>query len=542
MRRLEETMMRSTGSHNQTDQVQVSQFLDTHQDQFRADGTQNLDSQRPQLPISTPSYRGEISPHSEVVMELDSDPGAIPGFRIDATPRNQSSRSKEEDIVSKGIVSLKNAERYFHNYQDRLDHFPYRILGNHSTSSFNDIREASPILVAATCTVGALHLASEEFERCHREFVSISAIQTFTRRCTIDDIRALCIGAFWLSDLSWTLASAAVRMATELQLHKSIFKAMQGDRTHYFRARLYFLVYACDHHFSIPFGRPPLTRECEAIRKAREFLRCEHATSDDARLISQVLRWSVCSNVYDSFDADHGTAIPDSKISMFNRFMAALDGLREEWTDTFSPSDHVGNYPRKGVRLQYHFAKLYLCSHVFRGGKSDIIDTRSAEAAIDIDEIAQSALAAALAIIRNVVSDPEIHSFLNGLPIYFDAMIAFAVVFLVKVMTNEYPISVRPNIDEVRKLLDSLLATLDKVCSKMHHQHLLVSITKGIDGMIHRAWPTALGSSPVPGELQANLTNSATNSATVNSSATWTLNGYSDLYFMEEYDFLLNLD
>ena len=117
-----------------------------------------------------------------------------------------------------------------------------------------------------------------------------------SKKNTIDKVRALCIGAFWLSDLSWSLAGLAVRIASELKLHRSFSKSIEADRDHYYLARLYYSVYACDHHFSIQYGRPPMTRECEALRNARNFLECKHATKDDARLVNQALRWSACYN------------------------------------------------------------------------------------------------------------------------------------------------------------------------------------------------------------------------------------------------------
>jgi len=96
---------------------------------------------------------------------------------------------------------------------------------------------------AAVCSVGALHLGAPDFEKCYQEFVTIAAAQSFSRRNTVEEVRGLCIGAFWLSGLEWQCIGAAVRIATDIQLHRSIFKALEGDRTHYLRTRLYYLVY-----------------------------------------------------------------------------------------------------------------------------------------------------------------------------------------------------------------------------------------------------------------------------------------------------------
>jgi hypothetical protein len=491
----------------------------------------------------------------DIVMDLDSGPGAIPGFYISDTPSTESG-DQHADFISRRSISVERAQEYFDKYKDRLDHFPYRILGDHGLVTLESVRATSPLLAAAVCTVGALHSASPDYDVCYREFVSLSAHQAFSppRANTEDDVRALCIGAFWLSDLSWTLVSAAVRIATQLQLHKSLAKALQqsnnnnrssdsDSRHHYLRARLYLLVYACDHQFSVAFGRPPMTRTCALVRNARHLLvaSAQHATEDDARLVSQVLRWSVCADAFDAFgpadDDDSNAPLADADVPALRRFGAALDGLRAEWADRFQPSAHVGNYPRKGVGLQYHFAKLYLCSHAFRGaGSAAAAAARSQDVALELDEIANSAFLAALSILRAVVLDPEIQSYLNGLPIYFATMIAFAVVFLFKVSTR-YPTSVQMNVIEVRWIIRKLVATLKKITSPMHPRHLLVSITKGIDSLVQ---DDGEGGSIIA--ASGTQDQAVINSALPDESLNWAADELVDPYFLGEYDFLSGHD
>ena len=482
-----------------------------------------------------PDATHEQTSQWKIVIDLESSPGALPGNYLFRTGSTQPKSA--EDFISRGIIDIENARIYFDEYQNRLDHFVYRILGDHSTATLEYIRKASPLLTAASCAVGALHLASRDFDPCYKEFFALSTVQSFSKRNTVNDVRALCIGAFWLSDLSWQLVGIAVRVATELQLHKSFTKALQGDREHYLRTRLYLLVYACDHHFSVVYGRPPMTRECEIVKNARKFLDCVHATEDDARLVSQVLRWSTCSNIYNSFGADVDRPLSDSEIPQIRRFSIALESLRAEWADRFGSNIHVGNYPCKGVGLQYHFAKLYLCSHALRGVKSAQARIRSPSVAWELDEIANSAVLSAVSILRAVTSDTEIQSFLNGLPTYFDIMIAFAVVFLLKVSTH-FSASVQLDVKEFRRLTSTLLVVLKEVTATMHSHHLLVSITRGIDSLLQRYEegvypPPALPMVSLPHELQQDLHDSHTLNGDLNLP-----NEVFDQFFMTEYDFL----
>ncbi|KAI9034900.1 fungal specific transcription factor domain-containing protein [Aspergillus affinis] len=475
-----------------------------------------------------------------IVVDLDSSPGALPGQYLHQIGDTQGKPT--EDIISRGVISAANALKYFIEYQSRLDHFVYRILGNHSTSTMEIVRESSPVLMTAVCAVGALHVASPDFEPLYKEFVAASAGMSCTRKNTIDEVRALCIGAFWLSDLSWSLAGLAVRIATEMQLHRSFPKSIKGDRAHYFRARLYYSVYACDHHFSIPYGRPPMTRECEAVRNARSFLECKDATEDDARLVSQVLRWSACSNIYDTFGADVDRPLVENDIPHVRCLGITLDTLRAEWMDRFTRNAHVGNYPRKGVEIQYHFAKLYLGSHALRGVRSDQSRFNSEGISLELEEIANSAVLSAISILRAVVLDNEIESFLNGLPTYFHIMLAFAVVFLLKVSTS-FSGFVQLDTQETHRLMISLLTILKRVSATMHPQHLLVSITKGIEEVLNHR--TVVFNELRDSTTVLNVPESWDPLSTTDAPSrdlNLVSDGIFDQYFLNEYDFLLDPD
>lgn len=426
-----------------------------------------------------------------IVMDPSLGPGAAPGSYITRVSAPQNATANSSDLISKGIITLENAKLYFSKYQERLDHFVYRILGDHSTVTFESTRKASPLLIAAVCTVGALHFAAkpEDFDLCRAEFIALSEKQSFTTTPSIENVRALCIGAFWLTDLSWPLSTNAVRMATDMQLHRSFSRAMSGDKTHYIRTRLYYHVYACDHHASIAFGRPPMTRQCETVREVRRFMKCGNATEDDSRLVSQVCRWSLLTSIFDTFGVDIDRSISDTEIAQVRKFGSTLDTLRAEWADRFVPNSHVGNYPRKGVMLQYHFTKLYLCSHAFRGTSFGDFSSKSPEMAMELDEIANSAVFSALSILRAVVDDAEIQSFLNGLPAYFDVMITFAVLFLLKVSSRPSHY-IQLDLTKIKSLLDKTAATLNIVTSTLHPRHLLASISKGIQTLVSHFDPS----------------------------------------------------
>ncbi|KIX03321.1 uncharacterized protein Z518_06873 [Rhinocladiella mackenziei CBS 650.93] len=478
----------------------------------------------------SPPPQNEQGPGWEVVMDLNRGPGIVPASCVsevsDSSPATTRQNLAEDfDLVDRGIVTIQDAETFFSLYYRRLDHFLYRILAEHD--SLSSVRKSSPLLTAAICAVGALHTPSNKYQACYQHFVDLASSKMFSKRNTHDDVRALCIGAFWLSDISWTLVAA--RLAGELNLHRCIPKAPHTKKACYLRTRLYYHVYVCDHHFSIAYGRPPLTRDFSAITPLSEFLKSEFATEDDARLVSQVEIWSISNRVFDQFSLDPEAHLSDQLLPQLRRLGIALDTWRADWNERFHVNECVGNYPRKGVGLHYHFAKLFLCSHVFR--RAPPAEGEHSQLEPDLEEFAAVAIHAATSILQVTVVDHEIQSYLHGLPAYFDTMIAFAFVFLLKVILKN-PANLRIDKAGISETLDRLAATLKSITANMHPRHLLTSIAssmrKLLDRFLHGA-PQEAGQLTPPSAPMGPPTSFDVNNRWLSPT---------DAMFLEHYDFL----
>lgn len=272
-------------------------------------------------------------------------------------------------------------------------------------------------------------------------------------------------------------------MAGELNLHRCIPKAPHTKRACYLRTRLYYLVYICDHHFSIAYGRPPLTRDFSSITPPADFLRSEFATEDDMRLISQVEIWNISTRVFDQFSLDPEAHLSDQLIPQLRRLSIALDTWRADWPERFIANEYVGNYPRKGADLHYHFAKLYLCSHVFR--KAPVAEGEPLQLGPELKEFAEIAVHAATSILQAIISDEEIQSYFHGLPAYFDTMMAFAFVFLLRVTIKD-PVNMWMDEAGIAETLDKLVVCLEGITETMHSHHLLTSIAQSMRRLLDR--------------------------------------------------------
>jgi hypothetical protein len=77
----------------------------------------------------------------------------------------------------------------------------------------------------------------------------------------------------------------------------------------------------------------------------------------------------------------------------------------------------------------------------------------------------------------------QIH--LNGLPLYFDTMIAFAVVFLLKVAT-QYAKTARVDSLELLRLVEDMTNVLKDIAEGVHRQHILVIVADGLAKLLQR--------------------------------------------------------
>jgi hypothetical protein len=153
-------------------------------------------------------------------------------------------RTPATDFISRGAVDQAEAEELFDYFDQRLNHYLWDGIAM-MHKDLSSVRTSSSLLSAAVLAVAALHIPRKErvFDTCYAEFAKLASDSMLSRHHTFDDLRALCIGAFWLSDVSWKLSGYAVRIATERNLHQFNRRAMQDSPEHREQARLWYLLY-----------------------------------------------------------------------------------------------------------------------------------------------------------------------------------------------------------------------------------------------------------------------------------------------------------
>lgn len=227
----------------------------------------------------------------------------------------------------------------------------------------------------------------------------------------------------------------AIRIGSELNLHRCITKMPHSKQDCYERTRLYFLVYIVDHHSSLTHGRPPMTRELPSSNAPRTLLQGRFSTVKDLSLVSQMELWSTSSRVFDVFGADIEGILDPLKSMELRRLANAFEEWHAEWLEILTVRDMTERFYQLSqymCTLYYSSAKLYLFSHAFRGpAQRDL--TPPVAITSGLDDIAQRAVEEAFSIIRSVLASPESNRSTPGdLPCYFTTVTAFASVVLLR--------------------------------------------------------------------------------------------------------------
>jgi hypothetical protein len=401
------------------------------------------------------------------------------------------------DLISRGVISQETAENHFMFYQKYLDPYIHYILADKDCLA--NVRSRSSLLTAAVCTKAAFCSGSRDYQNCYNVFTNEVSGKMFSVHHTFDDVRALCIGAFWLNDISSALnalgknritrapfpggemyltSNEAVRMAAELNLHRCISKMPHTKRECYERTRLYFMVNICDHHCSLSHGRPPMTRDLRSLKSPRALLQSKFSSPSDLKLISQVELWSISSRVFDILGADIESSFVRNRSAELEQLGAAYDRWRHEWLEVLTLRHRLDEFSRQMFDLYFHSAKLYLFSHVFRGPSQR--DLQPPVTANGMDTLAHSAVDSALSIIRCVADGNQTEVWLGRLPFYFGTTIAFASVLLLRASWNAQPIY-NVDKDEVFQHLHRLTQLLQGSSIVLHPAHPFLSIATSLE-------------------------------------------------------------
>ena len=136
----------------------------------------------------------------EVSLDMSVSLGAFPASSLKTSTLASQDVDTKPDLISRGIISEESAEQHFTFYKKNLDSYVHHALER--VKCLSDIRSRSSLLTAAVCTTAAFCAGTTDYPNCLDVFVKEVSEKTFSIRYAFDDVRALCIGALWLNEIS----------------------------------------------------------------------------------------------------------------------------------------------------------------------------------------------------------------------------------------------------------------------------------------------------------------------------------------------------
>ena len=156
-----------------------------------------LDDQQP------PNQDLEAGSNQCPTLNLASNLGAFPASSV-RTEKCRDSTAASADLISKGVISMEAANDCLVYFVNHLNPYLHGILD--PNISLSELRLRSTLLTAAVCVVASFCSAPELYQACYDSFVADVSSKLFSASYTFDDVRALCIAAFWLDDIGPTLS------------------------------------------------------------------------------------------------------------------------------------------------------------------------------------------------------------------------------------------------------------------------------------------------------------------------------------------------
>ncbi|KAL2410582.1 Transcriptional activator of proteases prtT [Exophiala dermatitidis] len=407
----------------------------------------------------------------------------------------QNANMLDDDFISQGVISLEDAEYLFSRYLQNNNQLLWGgVLLPHPT--LVSVRRSSTMLTAAVLTIAALHVPDRDelLQTCYSIFVSLVSNTCLSRHHTLDDVRALSLGAFYLSNLSWKLSGMAVRLAVEMNLHQSFQKRSRPQPNQHECVRLWYALYVCEHHFSIAYGRPPIIGDDMAVKNVEKFLESPEIVPGDVRLAAQVALFRILTEAYTEYGSDPEQPLGEQDFERLRVFNFAIEQWRLTWQARSADSVEVGSYPSKGVVLYYHFARFQLNSLALRavaGPNSPIVEPLT----YDRREAANIAISAATSTLTLILEENDLRRAMPGVPIFTHTMVAFCATFLLKmamkwssntpVMMNTWShdasnLGLNFSASQVIALIRRSADFLAEVSEKLNQKHLTRHIVAGI--------------------------------------------------------------
>ncbi|KIO13589.1 hypothetical protein M404DRAFT_122870 [Pisolithus tinctorius Marx 270] len=281
-------------------------------------------------------------------------------------------------------------------------------------------------------------------------------------------------------DKTWLLLGMAIRMATDMNLHRKTTvksddtaEGRARDKEVHNRERTWYLCFALDRSTSAQMGKPHSIREDSVIRNVLEWIRSPDATTGDSLLAAYVELQRIVSRsldfLYSGTNTPSGLQTDCDYLLIIKTIETQMYAWQHEWTGArqFQTDDEVIKaYRSTMMKFYFHYYMLVINSF----GLQDAMEHSS----VDIPHFFARVHSAATAVSAIARDELAPRGYLRYSPDSHFVFLSYAVLSLLKLIRPEFQTFIE-NEQKIVELVKDVATVLGEIAINSHHTPALYS-------------------------------------------------------------------
>ncbi|GJE87047.1 Zn(II)2Cys6 transcription factor [Phanerochaete sordida] len=279
-------------------------------------------------------------------------------------------------------------------------------------------------------------------------------------------------------DRTWMLLGMAIRMATDLNLHRrtavtspDTAEGRARDKEVRNRERTWIFCFCLDRSFSAQMGKPYTIKEDFIIRNASQWSRAPNAIPSDVAIaayadLQRILTRSL-DLLYSGTNSPSGLQMDSDYLLVITTMETQILAWQHEWTNRkLVESEHVNTYRRLAARFHFNYAMLIVNSF----GLQNALE----RSAVDIGHFFARCHSSAVACATVLRDDTGPQGYLRYAPDSTYVMGSYAVLSLLKLLRPEFKIFLDHE-SKIISLVNDVADTLERAAAGPMHTPALYS-------------------------------------------------------------------
>lgn len=281
-------------------------------------------------------------------------------------------------------------------------------------------------------------------------------------------------------DKTWLLLGMAIRMATDMNLHRKTTAASDDtpdgrarDKEVHNRERTWFLCFALDRSTSAQMGKPHSIREDSVIRNILEWIHSPDATAGDLLLSAYVELQRIVSRsldiLYSGTNTSSGLQTDCDYLLIIKTIEAQILGWQHEWTTVrqFQADDEVVKaYASTIIKFYFHYYMLVINSFGLQNAME--------RSHVDIPHFFARVHTSATAVAAIARDELVPRGYLKYSPDAHFVFLSYAVLSLLKLIRQEFQPFIE-NEPKIADLVKDVATVLGEIAVNSHHTPALYS-------------------------------------------------------------------